>query len=120
MHESHTCCTACTCSGTSPPPDRATGQDSGATGPAGLKLLFMSHSNELVSLHAALSVRPETIHLLVEMAQEMGASIDEVLSAIAEDAVADLEPPSLAQQVLIPASCSTADLMAVQKQAPLG
>lgn len=79
----------------------------------------MSDSNELVSLHAALSVRPETILLLVEMAEEMGASIDEVLSAIAEDAVADLEPPPLAQQVLIPARCSTADLLAVQKHAPM-
>lgn len=77
----------------------------------------MSYPDSLIPLQATLSVRPDTLRLLVEMAQEMNATIAEVLSAIAEDAVADLEPPKLGQDVVIPFQCSTADLIAVQHRA---
>ncbi len=59
-----------------------------------------------------LSVRADTAQLLKEMAMEMDSSIDELLSAIAEDSVCDLAGKySFLEDVFIPDSCSTKDLL---------
>ena len=58
-----------------------------------------------------LSVSLETADLIDEMAVEMDISIDEVLSAIAEDSISGLKKPStFLEDVVIPDRCSTKDL----------
>ena len=67
---------------------------------------------EQVLLPLIISVRADTAHLLTEMAEEMGISVDEVLSAIAEDSVSGLEKKqALLEGVIIPDKCSTQDLL---------
>tara|TARA_B100000700_G_scaffold277068_1_gene324161 strand:+ start:130 stop:375 length:246 start_codon:yes stop_codon:yes gene_type:complete len=59
-----------------------------------------------------ISVTADTVRLLSEMADDMGISIDDVLSVLAEDAVIDLEIQSKAlDSVLIPEKCSKEDLL---------
>ena len=47
--------------------------------------------NEYIPLNLNISVRRDTLRLLLEMAHDMGISIDEVFSFLAEDSVIDLE-----------------------------
>ena len=65
-----------------------------------------------VSFSVNLSLKDETLQMLLEMANDMGTSIDEVLSSIAEDSVIDLK--RLQDDlgiVIIPEKCSTQDLI---------
>ena len=66
--------------------------------------------NEYVPLNINLSLRRDTLRLLSEMAEDMGISIDEVLSVLAEDSVIDLEIDELLRKIEIPSKCSFQDL----------
>ena len=69
-------------------------------------------SNQNISISVNLSLKNETLRMLIEMADDMGASLDDVLSSIAEDSVIDLK--RLQDDlgiVIIPERCSTQDLI---------
>ena len=69
-------------------------------------------SDQNISVSVNLSLKGETLRLLMEMAEDMGASLDEVLSSIAEDSVIDLK--RLQDDlgiIIIPEKCSTEDLI---------
>ena len=66
--------------------------------------------NEYVPLRINLSLRKDTLRLISEMANDMGISIDEVLSFLAEDSVIDLEIDEDLRGIKIPSSCSLEDL----------
>ena len=65
-----------------------------------------------VSINVNLSLKDETLRILVEMANDMGASLEDVISTLTEDSVMDLE---LLQDdlgiVIIPEKCSKQDLI---------
>ena len=48
-------------------------------------------SGQNVSINVNLSLKNETLRMLVEMANDMGASLEDVISSITEDSVIDLE-----------------------------
>tara|TARA_Y100000766_G_C18524150_1_gene420385 strand:+ start:228 stop:467 length:240 start_codon:yes stop_codon:yes gene_type:complete len=69
-------------------------------------------SGQNVSLNVNLSLKDETLRILIEMANDMGASIEDVISSITEDSVIDLE--RLQDDlgiVIIPEKCSKQDLI---------
>ena len=66
--------------------------------------------NEYVPLRVNISLRRDTLRLISEMANDMGISIDEVLSFLAEDSVIDLEIDEDLKEVIIPSSCSLENL----------
>tara|TARA_B100000900_G_scaffold363556_1_gene337624 strand:- start:172 stop:423 length:252 start_codon:yes stop_codon:yes gene_type:complete len=66
--------------------------------------------NEYVPLRINLSLRRDTLRLISEMANDMGLSIDEVLSFLTEDSVIDLEIDEDFKEISIPSSCSLKDL----------
>ena len=66
--------------------------------------------NEYVPLRINISLRRDTLRLISEMANDMGISIDEVLSVLTEDSVIDLEIDEELKEVSIPSSCSLEDL----------
>ena len=66
--------------------------------------------NEYVPLRVNISVRRDTLRLLYEMATDMGISINEVLSFLAEDSVIDLELDEELKEIKIPNQCSLDDL----------
>ncbi len=67
---------------------------------------------EQILFPVIISVRADTAELLREMADEMDTSMDEVLSAIAEDSVSDLSRSrTFVDDVVIPDRCSTDDLL---------
>ena len=66
--------------------------------------------NEYIPLDLRISVRRETLRLISEMAQDMGISINEVFSFLAEDSVIDLELLEDLNQIEIPNQCSLEDL----------
>jgi len=69
-------------------------------------------SGQNISISVDLSLKDETLRLLMEMADDMGASLEEVLSSIAEDSVIDLK--RLQDDlgiIIIPEKCSTEDLI---------
>ncbi len=69
-------------------------------------------SDQNISINVKLSLKDETLRMLIEMADDMGASLEDVLSSIAEDSVIDLK--SLQDElgfVIIPEKCSTQDLI---------
>tara|TARA_Y100001968_G_scaffold205453_1_gene188670 strand:+ start:349 stop:588 length:240 start_codon:yes stop_codon:yes gene_type:complete len=69
-------------------------------------------SDQNISVSVNLSLKGETLRLLMEMSEDMGASLDEVLSSIAEDSVIDLK--RLQDDlgiIIIPEKCSTEDLI---------
>ena len=71
-----------------------------------------SCSDQNVSISVNLSLKNETVRMLIEMADDMGASLEDVLSSIAEDSVIDLK--RLQDDlgiVIIPEKCSTQDLI---------
>ena len=55
-------------------------------------------------------MRRETLRLISEMAQDMGISINEVFSFLAEDSVIDLELLEDLNEIEIPSKCSIDDL----------
>ena len=66
--------------------------------------------NEYIPLDLRISVRRDTLRLISEMAQDMGISINEVFSFLAEDSVIDLELMEDLNNVDIPNRCSLDDL----------
>ena len=66
--------------------------------------------NEYIPLNLRISVRRDTLRLISEMAQDMGISINEVFSFLAEDSVIDLELLEDLNQIEIPNKCSLDDL----------
>ena len=66
--------------------------------------------NEYVPLDLRISVRRDTLRLISEMAQDMGISINEVFSFLAEDSVIDLELLEDLNKIEIPNKCSSNDL----------
>ena len=69
-----------------------------------------SPENEYVPIDLRISVRRETLRLISEMAQDMGISINEVFSFLAEDSVIDLELMEDLNNIDIPSKCSLDDL----------
>ena len=80
-----------------------------------LNIFFMnsnSCSDQNISFSVNLSLKDETLRMLIEMADDMGASLEDVLSSIVEDSVIDLK--RLQDDlgiVIIPEKCSTQDLI---------
>ena len=66
--------------------------------------------NEYIPLDLRISVRRDTLRLISEMAQDMGISINEVFSFLAEDSVIDLELMEDLNNIDIPSQCSLEDL----------
>ena len=66
--------------------------------------------NEYIPLDLKISVRRNTLRLISEMAKDMGISINEVFSFLAEDSVIDLELLENLDEVEIPSKCSLDDL----------
>tara|TARA_B100001287_G_scaffold8359_1_gene6533 strand:+ start:35 stop:286 length:252 start_codon:yes stop_codon:yes gene_type:complete len=78
-----------------------------------------SPQNEYVPLRINISLRRDTLRLISEMANDMGISIDEVLSFLAEDSVIDLEIDEDLKGIRIPNSCSLQDLKDIIKKRKL-
>ena len=66
--------------------------------------------NEYIPLDIRISVRRDTLKLIAEMAQDMGISINEIFSFLAEDSVIDLELLEDLNGIEIPNKCSLDDL----------
>ncbi len=66
--------------------------------------------NEYIPIDLKISVRRDTFRLISEMAQDMGITINEVFSFLAEDSVIDLEMLENIDKVEIPNKCSLDDL----------
>ena len=66
--------------------------------------------NEYIPLNLKISVRRDTLRLISEMARDMGISINEVFSFLAEDSVVDLELLESLDNIKIPNKCSLNDL----------
>ena len=66
--------------------------------------------NEYIPLDLRISVRRDTLRLISEMAKDMGISINEVFSFLAEDSVVDLALMEDLNNVDIPSKCSLDDL----------
>ena len=66
--------------------------------------------NEYIPLDIRISVRRDTLRLIAEMARDMGISINEVFSFLAEDSVIDLELLEDLNGIEIPNKCSLDDL----------
>ena len=69
-----------------------------------------SPENEYIPLDLRISVRRDTLRLISEMAADMGISINEVFSFLAEDSVIDLELLEDLNEIEIPSQCSLDDL----------
>tara|TARA_Y100001968_G_scaffold48413_1_gene38798 strand:- start:427 stop:666 length:240 start_codon:yes stop_codon:yes gene_type:complete len=69
-------------------------------------------SGKTVSINVNLSLKDETLRMLVEMANDMGASLEDVISSITEDSVIDLERlQDDLDIIIIPEKCSKQDLI---------
>ena len=66
--------------------------------------------NEYIPIDLRVSLRRDTLRLISEMAQDMGISINEVFSFLAEDSVIDLELLENLDEIEIPNKCSLNDL----------
>ncbi len=69
-------------------------------------------SDHNVSVNVNLSLKDETLRMLIDMANDMGVSLEDVISSITEDSVIDLE--RLQDDlgiVIIPDKCSKQDLL---------
>ena len=69
-----------------------------------------SPENEYIPIDLRISVRRDTLRLISEMAQDMGISINEVFSFLAEDSVIDLALLEDLNEIEIPNKCSVDDL----------
>ena len=71
-----------------------------------------SYSSQNISISVNLSLKDETLRLLIEMADDMGISVDDILSSIAEDSVIDLKRfQQDLGMIFIPDKCSKQDLI---------
>ena len=70
----------------------------------------VSPENEYIPINLSISVRRHTLRLISEMAEDMGISINEVFSFLAEDSVIDLELLEDLNEIEIPSQCSLDDL----------
>ena len=70
----------------------------------------LNPKNEYIPLDLKISVRRDTLRLISEMAKDMGISINEVFSFLAEDSVIDLELFENLDEIEIPDKCSLNDL----------
>ena len=73
---------------------------------------------EQVLFPVMISLRADAAELLREMADEMGTTMDELISALAEDSASDLARPNdsledsaIPRNVVIPDKCSTQELL---------
>ena len=69
-------------------------------------------SDQNVYVNVNLSLKDETLRMLIEMSNDMGASLEDVISSITEDSVIDLQ--RLQDDlgiVIIPEKCSKQDLI---------
>ena len=66
--------------------------------------------NEYIPIDIRISVRRDTLRLISEMAHDMGISINEVFSFLAEDSVVDLALLENLNEIEIPNKCSLDDL----------
>ena len=66
--------------------------------------------NEYIPVDLKICVRRDTLRLISEMARDMGISINEVFSFLAEDSVIDLELIENLDDIEIPNKCSLDDL----------
>ena len=66
--------------------------------------------NEYIPLNINISVKRSTLRLLIEMADDMGISINDVLSFLAEDSVIDLQIDEQVEKIYIPDKCSLEEL----------
>ena len=66
--------------------------------------------NEYIPIDLRISVRRDTLRLISELARDMGISINEVFSFLAEDSVMDLELLEDLNDIEIPNKCSINDL----------
>ena len=69
-------------------------------------------SDQNVYLNVNLSLKDETLRMLIEMSNDMGASLEDIISSITEDSVIDLQ--RLQDDlgiVIIPEKCSKQDLI---------
>ena len=69
----------------------------------------INSQNEYVPLRINISLRRDTLRLISEMANDMGISINEVLSVLTEDSVIDLEIDEDLRGVSIPCLLYTSD-----------
>jgi len=76
----------------------------------------INSQNEYIPLRINISLRRDTFRLISEMANDMGISVDEVLSFLAEDSVIDLEIDEDLKGIRIPSSCSIKDLKEILKE----
>ena len=86
----------------------------GDTRPLCLNIFFMKFLDpaDHVLLPVMISVRADSARLLQEMALELGTTLDELISALAEDSAYDLENPRRSlDDVFIPDQCSKDDLL---------
>ena len=80
-----------------------------------LNIFFMNSNNcsdQNISISVNLTLKDETLRMLIEMADDMGASLEDVINSIAEDSVIDLK--RLQDDlgiVIIPEKCSKQDLI---------
>tara|TARA_S200000501_G_scaffold367294_1_gene403406 strand:+ start:385 stop:636 length:252 start_codon:yes stop_codon:yes gene_type:complete len=70
----------------------------------------LNPKNEYIPLNLKISVRRDTLRLISEMASDMGISINDVFSFLAEDSVVDLELLDDLNNIKIPNKCSFDDL----------
>ena len=69
-------------------------------------------SSHSVSINVNLSLKDETLRMLIEMANDMGASLEDLISSITEDSVIDLQRiEDELGIVIIPEKCSQQDLI---------
>ena len=69
-------------------------------------------SDRNVYLNVNLSLKDETLRMLIEMSNDMGASLEDVISSITEDSVIDLQRlQDDLDIVIIPEKCSKQDLI---------
>ena len=73
----------------------------------------LNSPNEYVPLRINISLRKDTLRLISDMANDMGITIDEVLSFLTEDSVIDLEIDEDLKGTRIPSSCSLEDLKSI-------
>ena len=79
----------------------------------------INSQNEYVPLRINISLRRDTLRLISEMANDMGISIDEVLSFLTEDSVIDLEIDEDLKSIEIPNSCSLEELEVIMQKRKL-
>ena len=71
-----------------------------------------SFSDQSTSISVDLSLKNETLRILIEMADDMGATLEDLLSSIAEDSVIDLKRLQKDLGItIIPDKCSKEDLL---------